>query len=190
MQGLEKIKIWIRIPGQWIYNHSLTTASFFRNACRHAGHLDCLFQVCTIWNVSIKFCAGGSGGAGVGGGMVVQWSIHDKKATGSRPGAFPGGVFMFSLCLRGFSRGSPASSHNPKTHTWGDCKLLLDHRRECEWLFISMWPWQLVEGVRQPLHHDPPGRKRSSCRKPQEANSLLKSGTVAVLPLPVELSKI
>lgn len=65
MQGLEKIKIWIRIPGQWIYNHSLTTSSFFRNACRHAGHLDCLFQVCTIWNVSIKFCAGGS--AGVGG---------------------------------------------------------------------------------------------------------------------------
>ena len=28
---------------------------------------------------------------------------------------FPCSVYMFSPCLRGFSPGTPASSHNPKT---------------------------------------------------------------------------
>ncbi|MED6253040.1 Regulator of microtubule dynamics protein 2 [Ataeniobius toweri] len=33
----------------------------------------------------------------------------------SRPGAFLHGVCMFSPCMRGFSPGTPASSHSPKT---------------------------------------------------------------------------
>ena len=38
--------------------------------------------------------------------------------------AFPFGVCMFFLCLRGFSLGSPASSHSPKTRKLGASRLI------------------------------------------------------------------
>ena len=54
------------------------------------------------------------------GGTVVWWlalSPHSKRVAGSIPGvgALLCGVCMFSPCQRGFSPGTPASSHSPKT---------------------------------------------------------------------------
>ncbi len=49
------------------------------------------------------------------GGTVMQWlalAPHSKRALGSNP---PCGACMLSSCLRGFSPGTLASSHNPKT---------------------------------------------------------------------------
>merc|ERR1712035_207562 len=56
----------------------------------------------------------------MGGGTVVLWlalSPHSKRVSGSilGAGALLCGVCMFSQCQRGFSPGTPASSHSPKT---------------------------------------------------------------------------
>lgn len=85
------------------------------------------------------------------------------------PGAFLCGVCLFSLCLLGFSHGSPASAHSPSTRTWewiGNSKLT--KLCECEWLVVTMWPgdepatcpgchvafalWQLEEAPAVPRH--------------------------------------
>ena len=44
---------------------------------------------------------------------VIYW--NDLCLVRSPPGAFLCGVSMFSPCMRGFSPGTPASSHHPKT---------------------------------------------------------------------------
>merc|ERR1711980_625 len=60
----------------------------------------------------------------MGGGTVV-WRLalspHSKRVAGSIPGvgALLCGVCMFSPCQRGFSPGTPASSHSPKTCNLG-----------------------------------------------------------------------
>ncbi len=50
------------------------------------------------------------------------------------------GVCIFSLCLRLFSLGSPASSCNAKTCRLGQLVTLICYRCECEcdWLFVSI----------------------------------------------------
>lgn len=74
------------------------------------------------------------------GRMATQWIVllsHRKKDLGSRQGrAFLCGVCMFSLPLYGFSLGTPASYHSPKT--WKKLvsmdTLKIVHR--CNWLFV------------------------------------------------------
>ncbi|MED6244588.1 hypothetical protein ATANTOWER_017287 [Ataeniobius toweri] len=58
---------------------------------------------------------------------VFPFWLHDGAVDGSAalqlkgcrfeswPGVFLHGVYMFSLCMRGFSPGTLASSHSPKT---------------------------------------------------------------------------
>ncbi|MEQ2227312.1 hypothetical protein ILYODFUR_036402 [Ilyodon furcidens] len=50
-----------------------------------------------------------------------------KKVPGfdSRPGVFLHGVCMFSLCMRGFSPGTLASSHSPQTCLLGNWSLYI-----------------------------------------------------------------
>ena len=55
----------------------------------------------------IETCANG------GCTVVVVGAVTDIERV---PGAFPSwGLCMFSPCMRGFSPGTPASSHRPKT---------------------------------------------------------------------------
>ncbi|KAI3366798.1 hypothetical protein L3Q82_009459, partial [Scortum barcoo] len=51
-------------------------------------------------------------------GVVVSTVASQQEGSGFNPWlrqALLCGVCMFSLCLRGFSLGTPASSHSPKT---------------------------------------------------------------------------
>ncbi|MEQ2222423.1 hypothetical protein ILYODFUR_026175 [Ilyodon furcidens] len=54
---------------------------------------------------------------GLHGGAVGSTVALQQKGPGfdSQPGVFLQGVCMFSLCMRGFSPGTPASSYIPKT---------------------------------------------------------------------------
>ena len=52
----------------------------------------------------------------VTGSTVVRWlALTSQRVLGQRPGSLLCGVCMFSPCLRGFSPGTPVSSHIPKT---------------------------------------------------------------------------
>lgn len=54
-------------------------------------------------------------------GAHLALSLHSKKVLGSTPTqAFLCGFCIFSLCLCGFSPGTLASPHSPKTCTTGD----------------------------------------------------------------------
>ena len=57
------------------------------------------------------------------GGALLLHSKKDLASTPRAGRAFLCGVCMFSSCLRGFSPGTPASSHSPKTCMIGDSKL-------------------------------------------------------------------
>ncbi|MEQ2244212.1 hypothetical protein ILYODFUR_014794 [Ilyodon furcidens] len=77
------------------YSH--VTASFFPIRCAL---------------ISIQCCQNGLHGGAVGSTVALQ---QEGPGFDSRPGVFLHGVCMFSPCMRGFSPGTPASSHSPKT---------------------------------------------------------------------------
>ncbi|MEQ2291497.1 hypothetical protein AMECASPLE_013944 [Ameca splendens] len=61
-------------------------------------------------------------GGAVGSTVALQ---QEGPGVDSWPGVFLHGVCMFSPCMRGFSPGTPASSHSPKTWLIGQSKLPL-----------------------------------------------------------------
>ncbi|MED6252827.1 hypothetical protein ATANTOWER_017656 [Ataeniobius toweri] len=75
----------------------------------HSWPIKCVthMNVCDIFNLSKR-----PHGGAVGNTMALQL---EGPGFDSRPGVFLHGVSMFSPCMRGFSPGTPASSHSPKT---------------------------------------------------------------------------
>ncbi len=86
---------------------------------------------------------------------------NSKRVVGSIPGWCWNllCVLTFSLCLRGFSQGTPTSSHSPKT-CWltGDSKLPVGVNvsvNDCLSLYVSpVMNWQLIQG--EPWPHPNP----------------------------------
>ena len=83
-------------------------------------------------------------------GVVVKVEFKFIMCLFSTPGwFFLCGVCMFSPCLRGFSPGTPASSHRPKTCMLGELLTLkIVFRSECE----RVWPVMDWRPVQDELH--------------------------------------
>ncbi|MEQ2288518.1 hypothetical protein AMECASPLE_023410 [Ameca splendens] len=78
--------------------------------CLHRAVKESLLLLPRVAHPVIRF-RGLHGGA-VGSTVALQ---QEGPGFDSQPGVFLHGVYMFSPCMRGFSPGTPASSHSPKT---------------------------------------------------------------------------
>ncbi|MEQ2237489.1 hypothetical protein ILYODFUR_023580, partial [Ilyodon furcidens] len=91
----------------------LGTAVCWRHCeAQDAGHWHMFLECRNLKLFWFEILEAGLHGGAVGSTVALQ---QEGPGFASRLGVFLHGVCMFSPCMRGFSLGTPASSHSPKT---------------------------------------------------------------------------